>query len=146
MRAGVVIVALALGVSACGSGGGSESRSQFVARGNKICSSAQRRANAVVKPITTPSQLLSFAEHVRPIFDELAAELEGLHPPAPLASANQKLVANAKEGAAAFAALERAVRGHDDSAARAALSTLQSNKANRDAEAAGLSECAKEVS
>ncbi len=83
---------------------------------------------------------------MRPIFDELAAELERLHPLASLSSAYRKFVASAEEATTAFTTLERAVRRHDETAAQAALSALNSDKANRNAEAAGLSECAKEVS
>ena len=138
---GVSLVALAL--AACGSSG--ESKQDFVARANGICTNAihdVRNVSASGSGGAVSAQALAkYLEAVAPIVASEAKQLKALPRPTGDEATLRRYLAAVAATAAHYKALADAARSGDRQAMGAATAALRANPAPRLAAAYGLTEC-----
>jgi hypothetical protein len=139
---GVSLVALAL--AACGSSG--ESKQDFIARANGICTNAIHDVRNVSVPgsggaVSAPA-LAKYLEAVAPIVASEAKQLRALPRPTTDRALLEKYLAAVAAIAAQYKALARAARAGDRQAMSTATAALQANPATGLATRYGLTECA----
>ena len=139
---GVSLVALAL--AACGSSG--ESKQDFIARANGICTNAIHDVRNVSVPgsggaVSAPA-LAKYLEAVAPIVASEAKQLKTLPRPTTDRALLDKYLAAVAAIAAQYKALAQAARAGDRQAMSTATAALQANPATGLATRYGLTECA----
>jgi len=135
--------AIGLGVAAaillvgCGSGSASSSnsaRSQFIARTNGICRSAQKHR---LDPKTLDAAVA--------LLNKTATELAAVKPPADLRAGYQRFLALVNKKVAVAAKLARDLHERNPRAIRSLKAELNSHAVNDQARQLGLTVCAEEV-
>ena len=139
---GVPLAALAL--AACGSSG--ESKQDFVARANGICTNAIHDVRNVSASgsggaVSAPA-LAKYLEAVAPIVTSEAKQLKALPRPTTDRALLDKYLAAAAATAAQYKALAQAARAGNRQAMSTATAALESNPATGLATRYGLTECA----
>ena len=139
---GVSLVALAL--AACGSSG--ESKQDFIARANGICTNAIHDVRNVSVPgsggaVSAPA-LAKYLEAVAPIVVSEAKQLKALPRPTTDQALLDRYLAAVAAIAAQYKALAQAARAGDRQAMSTATAALQANPATGLATRYGLTECA----
>lgn len=85
IRSTAALIALTLGLGACGDSGGSGStlaRTDLIAKANQICTTAQSKSAAIQAPksLADPVQAAKYFDQVAPITAEETADLKALEP------------------------------------------------------------------
>jgi hypothetical protein len=135
---------VALTLTACGSSG--ESKSDFIARANGICTNAIHNVRNVSVPgsggaVSAPA-LAKYLEAVAPIVVSEAKQLKALPRPTTDQGLLDKYLAAVAAIAAQYKALAQAARAGDHQAMSTATAALQANPATGLATRYGLTECA----
>jgi hypothetical protein len=147
MRAGPLLVAVALVAGGCGSDGGRLTKAEFVQRANAICAKYEQRVQSRMAgiPAGDEEQLASSIEKVLPVIREGNDELRSLKPPESLQAHYDRWMRIADAEVAAANKLQDALRKGDRTAIQASFAELQTKDVDQDRLARqelGLNGCA----
>ena len=104
------------------------------------------RSAARLKAPKSTAELLSFSERTSSIVSKLSSELRGVTAPANDRAAYSRFVRSVAREARLLEEAVAALRVRSAARARRALEALSSNVANEQAQALGISDCARTVS
>lgn len=113
------VVALALGIAACGgadkSSGGTLGKDEFVKRANAVCMDSRDKAKAVKQPsnIRDAKAASDYLDKVAPILDDRISKLKELKAPADVKSAWDTFIAKQQEGAKILATARQKAKAKD---------------------------------
>lgn len=113
----LAIAALALGVVACGGGGGDElSKEELATRANEICRDFDERLAAIPQPAGAPDEqaAAAFYDQTKPVVRELLERIERLEPADAVAKDWRTFVDSQREGARLLDDLVAQVGRRDD--------------------------------
>lgn len=131
----------------CGCGGSTgmgPTKGEFVTRANAFCAVTLRSAASIKAP-KSAGELLPFSERASSIVSKLVSELKAVTPPSNLRVAYSRFLATSSHEAQILNELEQALRVGSTARAHTALQALNSDAANEEAKALGLTECARTV-
>jgi hypothetical protein len=142
-----VLVGLPLALVGCGGGNASKAnstRSQFIARANGICRSAQKKA----KPLVSGEKRLdpNTIDAAAALLHKTANELAAVKPPPDLRAGYQRFLALAKGETAVVAKLAQYLNEHNLAGVHSLEGQLNGHAVNELAQRLGLAVCAEEVS
>jgi hypothetical protein len=146
VRRTAVLVALPLVLAGCGGGGSTganSARSQFIARADGICRSAQQKAKPLMGADKTVG--LKNVDAVMALLNKAANELAAVKPPANLRAGYQRFLALAKKEVAVLAKFSRYLHEHNLADLRSIAGQLSSPAINDQARQLGLTVCAEEL-
>jgi hypothetical protein len=145
-RLGLVVLVLPLLALGCGGGSSSSSanaRSEFIARANGICRSAQKKA----KPLVAGSNRLNptTLDAAVSLLKKAANELGAVTPPADVRTGYQRFLALVNMEVAVVAKLARYLHERNLSGIHSLEGKLEGHVVNDQARQLGLTVCAEEV-
>ncbi len=146
-RLAVWLVSIASVLLICGCGGSATSgptHVQFVSQANAICAKALRSGQRLSRP-KSRAELLPVLEDARSIVARATTELKGVKAPSDARSAYDRFLATIAHEVRLLDELTQALRSKNVPRERVAAQALNSNSANEQAQALGLTECARTV-
>jgi hypothetical protein len=117
---------------------------QFVSRADAICAEAVNAGQELHQPKSRP-ELLPFLERAGPIVARGISELKDVKPPSDVRAAYDRFLATTAHEVRSLGELTQALRTKNVPQEHVALQALNSNSANEQAQALGLTECARTV-
>jgi hypothetical protein len=117
---------------------------QFVSQANAICANALRSGQRLSRP-KSRSELLPFLQGARSIVARVTSELKDVKAPSDARGAYDRFLATTAHEARLLGEFSQALRAADAPRERVAVHALNSNSANEQAQALGLTECARTV-
>jgi hypothetical protein len=106
------VLAIAVIVAGCGSGGSGESKADYIKRADAICLDATNKLRALGSP-ATPAQFEKFAGRAIPIVDAHLRQVRSLHPPKEIAAKANEVFDNVEQGILLVRRLATAARKPD---------------------------------
>jgi hypothetical protein len=145
MRGAALFAAFSAAIVGCGgSATSAPTHVQFMSQANAICAEALRSGERLNRPKSRP-ELLHVLKEARSLIARVTSELERVTAPSDVRAAYDRFLATTAHEVRSLDELTQALRAKNGSQERVALQALNSNSANEQAHALGLTECARTV-
>ena len=145
MRAGLLVLPLAVAIAGCGGGGGALTREQYLSKVDTACQAFHERESEIGEPKTVRDLALRGPKILAVFDDTLLEEIASLDPPKAIAGQARGLVAVARLQRATLVELVQAAQRHDLSDVRQlqATNATLNKQATVIARRLGASHCAQ---